>query len=178
MLISIVLHQKFLNKPVHLHYRKFSYLQYSYVHDCWSGLAPMCKPGGVGSTCELWFKTQRDLEMARSMIRGANIQHQGGRSKCWLDIKKTHAERRPTRVAKQLRDICWDELHRLNGQPNQSITAETEVTVEHKTRSVSVKGIKIAWLSRQSEAQWTTAGSAMFPTDTKKMIEDMAEGAL
>ena len=76
-------------------------------------------------------------------------------------------------MVRTLRDCLKEEFARTKKEDEPALE-EKDVTFDQKTRSVSVKGIKIAWLDRQSEVAWTGAGLAMLSDESQNMVMDVA----
>ena len=108
----------------------------------WHAMAAACRPGSKGSMVTVHFREEAHLEVAIYIVRALSMSHPDASGVAWLSIKKSFAERRPTRQAKLMHQLIWDYIEKKEG------LAKDNVTLDVRTRSVSVKGVKLAWLDR------------------------------
>ena len=132
----------------------------------YQGLSPACRPGGKGSACELHFSTPDALALARSLIRVA--QHKATQSSptcVWLDVQKSREELRPSRCVKNLHEfteICMKE-----------VDASAVVTYDQRTRSVSIKGVRAAYLTSEQQVMWTSVGEACLADEKRAWVDSI-----
>ena len=92
--------------------------------------------------CDLQFQDERSLLIAKGLIRNANITFGDSQRPAWLDVKKTQAELRPSRVTRRLAEELRD-IAESRGESRE------DVSFAHRSRSVSRKGVKLANIGRE-----------------------------
>ena len=136
--------------------------------ETYQGLAPACRPGGVGSACELHFREPDELALARSLLRVAMHKvEDGAQTAVWLDVQKTREELKPARRVKSLHQSIKDALF---DQEKQQVPC----TFDQRTRSVSVRGARAAYMKGE-EVKWTAVGVACLPEESREWIATVVE---
>ena len=117
---------------------------------------------------ELCFRTRQDLDQAIVQIRSSNYQVQAAvdarMNPAWMAVKKTEAERRPTRVLRRAASTIQSclEARKMDS---------TQVNSDPKTRTVSNGGMRICGLDRDSDVVWTDEGTRLLSTPDRNMVE-------
>ena len=139
--------------------------------DSYSCVAPLCRRGGRGSLVEMRFKDRASLDEARIKMRTKNVQMPQARHPVWIDVKKSEAERRPTRMVRMARATIEEELHRLK-------RSAEGVEENIRTRSVNIAKCKVGYLDRDLVWWWTTLGEETLPDAGSRRIVESAVAAV
>ena len=139
----------------------------------WTAMSPMCRPGGCGSMVELHFDEQRNLELARCKLRSQVVKCEGAQTVVWLDMKKTQQERRPGRLLKMLHVLALESC----AKKHDGFEAKL-LTFDQRTRSLSIGGARVAWISRMQSVEFASAGSAWFDDEEQERLASMVEAGL
>ena len=133
--------------------------------DSYQALTPACRPGGQGSSCDLHFASEADLELARSKVRAiAHKAYPEGKI-VWLDIKKSRDELLPARRVKTLAEMVECIAKTDEGR-------NIQVSMDQRTRSVSVDGTRVASAS-PTGVTWSAAGRALFAQEDREWVESV-----
>ena len=138
----------------------------------YTAIAPAFRTGQKGSMAEVQFVENAALEEARLKVRALTKKFQGGKGAAFVDIKKTFAERRPTRQLRFMETMVWELIDRGSGEAEIEFK---DVTCDLRTRSVSVKGCKIAHLQHESLV-WTAVGERLLEANVRDRLDAMIEG--
>ena len=86
--------------------------------------------------------------LSKNLVRSKMLSLEGSQSNVWLDVRKSFEERRPTRQTKLLRDLILEHMKK------EPLVDADAMRADVRTRSVSIRGIKVAWLDRQGDANF------------------------
>ena len=133
----------------------------------WHTLSPLFRRGGRGSLVELHFVSAEALQMAIGKFRATEIKFVEGQCKdpVWLNIKKTQAERLPGRKLKLLHQMLNEQIDKSAG-----VWHEDTISMNHRVRAVSVRGIKAAYIDRDGDVRLTAAADAMLSKEDADLI--------
>ena len=95
---------------------------------------------------ELKFTEPTALQTAKMQVRNAREMLPRAKSCPWLDVQKTHEERRPSRAIRSAFELLKDLGQREGIQPG-------DVSLQLKYRSLCVKEVKMCWLDRDGDLQ-------------------------
>ena len=113
------------------------------------------------------------MAVAKSLIRAAFLQHDEAKTPVWLDIKKTHKEHRPGRLVRLLQMLVVAHLEKI--RPGFDVNL---VTVDIRTRALSISNTKVAWISKREGVEWAEAGTVTIDeVDVRSRISSMVEAS-
>lgn len=103
------------------------------------------------------------------MVRVQDIKFEGADGGVRLDFKKDRAALRPGRCVRTLAEFAQTALHENGGEKT------VQVVIDQRTRSVSWKGPRIAFLA-DGRVVWTGAGEALLTDVQRTFIDAIVAG--
>ena len=135
--------------------------------DTYHSVSAITWSNGKGSSAQLCFVTQYDLQVAKQRITALKYTVDGQSERVWLDFAKTKAELRLGRVinraAQYLQDVFTGKGHELN--------------VDKRRREITVNNKRIAWVIK-GELRLTISSNEMLTQEEQTILTDYANDAL
>ena len=135
----------------------------------YGAVSPACRHGGQGSMVEVKFVSHEALLEARMRVRNYEEKFERAKTGPWLDVKKTHEERRPTRALRTGFEILCD-----SGQKEG--IEKSDMTIQVQYRAISIRCVKVLYLDRDGDVIWTAAGESLVSEPTRELVARVVAG--